>query len=400
MPLTWDMDSTCDLLNFRYRNMMRSVGERSTHSRLAQVLENTHQDYRADGGDPGGFGYVYHTLHKGWHQAKLDYDGRMVDKHGQHKVFEAFMIGAILKIWGLTRGVYHLHPEVLTMLMNAPHDKTVPAQSLYRLPHWGMYIYLPPNAPGFPENMRGFYAMVDTQPDGYEIRFNAGPETDPERLARGKVKRIGKAKHLMHIIPDFVSQDPYDFDGSMGRITIPLIGTIEESIRGMIDPGQGEAVLDQPARDALHLDSDGRLASNEEWYETVVPIVQKCTSILLYLSARNCEINGDPQNPERVRIPRTRKRSLARQARQDAVKQWDVGWRLGPRLAAFREREEQLTAEATAGGHKRPHVRRAHYHTYWCGPGRTRCELKFLEPIFVNSDLWDDEARVTTHNAV
>ena len=32
---------------------------------------------------------------------------------------------------------------------------------------------------------------------------------------------------------------------------------------------------------------------------------------------------------------------------------------------------------------KRPHVRRAHWHHYWTGPGRTVLEVRWLEPVFV-----------------
>ena len=31
----------------------------------------------------------------------------------------------------------------------------------------------------------------------------------------------------------------------------------------------------------------------------------------------------------------------------------------------------------------RPHVRRAHWHHYWVGEGRTRLEVRWIEPTFV-----------------
>jgi hypothetical protein len=43
----------------------------------------------------------------------------------------------------------------------------------------------------------------------------------------------------------------------------------------------------------------------------------------------------------------------------------------------------------------RQHWRRAHWHTYWVGEGRSKKELKFIAPILVN-DI-DDELPVVKH---
>jgi hypothetical protein len=64
---------------------------------------------------------------------------------------------------------------------------------------------------------------------------------------------------------------------------------------------------------------------------------------------------------------------------------WDTGYAIGPALRAALERER--TAPTADGTHAspRPHIRRAHWHTYWTGPHtepeRRKAALRWLPPI-------------------
>lgn len=58
---------------------------------------------------------------------------------------------------------------------------------------------------------------------------------------------------------------------------------------------------------------------------------------------------------------------------------WEVGYRIAREIRAARETEHGQGG----GGPKRPHLRRAHWHTYRVGKGRQGTELKFLLPIIV-----------------
>jgi hypothetical protein len=62
---------------------------------------------------------------------------------------------------------------------------------------------------------------------------------------------------------------------------------------------------------------------------------------------------------------------------------WEVGYRIGTALRASRA----VPAGAHGGSHAAPapHLRRAHWHTYWTGPmdGERRQVLKWLAPMAV-----------------
>lgn len=45
--------------------------------------------------------------------------------------------------------------------------------------------------------------------------------------------------------------------------------------------------------------------------------------------------------------------------------------------------EYQKSTATGTGRTVRPHVRRAHWHHYWVGEGRTRLEVRWIEPTFV-----------------
>lgn len=76
---------------------------------------------------------------------------------------------------------------------------------------------------------------------------------------------------------------------------------------------------------------------------------------------------------------------------------WEVGYRLG---AALSRAMTEARTPGSSGGHAspRPHIRRAHWHSYWVGK-RDQAEvrsvvLKWLPPIPVN--VQDVDALVPT----
>lgn len=81
---------------------------------------------------------------------------------------------------------------------------------------------------------------------------------------------------------------------------------------------------------------------------------------------------------------------------------WEVGYRIGPALAAGRDRE---TADRGAAHHAgpRPHLRRAHWATYWTGPRNRpqKAVLRWRHPVLVAASSPEDivpvERRVDEH---
>jgi hypothetical protein len=111
-------------------------------------------------------------------------------------------------------------------------------------------------------------------------------------------------------------------------------------------------------------------------------------NLVLYLCAENADLGAD--RPGRPRPKRTKKGW--RMFPPDKPRVWDVGVRIGAALRAahLAGQTEQVTERTESGRQSpRPHVRRAHWHTYRTGEGRTGSTLKWLPPIAVKIEDGD-----------
>lgn len=115
--------------------------------------------------------------------------------------------------------------------------------------------------------------------------------------------------------------------------------------------------------------------------------------LLLYLS-------GEPDLVRRVH-PGTKPERDARMRRKDPERWADIReptvWDVGVEYRKALERWEIEQAREIGGAHSpdrsvRPHMRRAHAHLYWTGPGKTEPQVKFLLPIAVKGKQAEEEA--------
>ena len=120
--------------------------------------------------------------------------------------------------------------------------------------------------------------------------------------------------------------------------------------------------------------------------QTLAFVLQAC----MYLCAKNADIEENPLQKTIYRKPTTTIKD-----KFSEIQKWDVGIRV--------VREHKAAANGTrevaeiSGERRRPrqHWRKAHWHTYWVGKGRTRKELKFIAPVLVNDT--DDDTPVVVH---
>jgi hypothetical protein len=127
------------------------------------------------------------------------------------------------------------------------------------------------------------------------------------------------------------------------------------------------------------------------YYEAAREWLPRALSLALYLCSTAAEIAGPgrPANPTPVRTRRRGERLLP----ADGPRKWDVGVRLGAALRAAATAHEAQAAQRSSaeGRHVRPHVRRAHWHTYLCGSRDAPIrELRWLPPIPVAVEDYDD----------
>lgn len=244
-----------------------------------------------------------------------------------------------LYAWRYSQGIYRFDEEVYRALVETPVDGDLPSDVLLRLPEWCVYI----ETPG---------------------------------LEWGDAPLYGFFAHL-------------EWDANTGRMELRFLLDAEVALQPLpVHLGVGGIAegLDEAAREcrkhavAMGLPAPGPLSE-------VRPALEPLFSLLLYLCSENAEI-GEGDHGPRLPQPKRTKKGL-RYFPPDKPTEWGVGLRLGAALRRARQQSEGRDERATEDrGHAppRPHIRRAHWHTYCVGKDRSGRVLKWLPPIPVNLD--------------
>ena len=155
---------------------------------------------------------------------------------------------------------------------------------------------------------------------------------------------------------------------------------IIKSYHNILDELEGVEVLEEE-REKL-----------DEYLRVIALVLQS----MMYLCSTNSDVE---ENPEQKKIY---KPSTTVRNKFSELRKWDVGYRVVREHAkakkdAEEEAEEEEAKEKT-GERKRPrmHWRKAHWHTYLCGKGKTERRVKFVAPVLVN-EMKDDELPVVNH---
>jgi hypothetical protein len=242
---------------------------------------------------------------------------------------------ATIAAWRVTQGVYRFDATLFDALIATPVSGPLPTDLLSRLPEWTVYIETPGMQWGG-EPLRGVFAQVAEMDDGTECLYLAL-----------NVKR--------------------QLYGFLLRLDQPSL----------------EASLDM----ATHPESRAELGISES---DVLEVLPRIVSLLLYLCSESAELGDGTRLPPRPVARRTKKGMRMFPAERQTT--WDVGMRMGAALRlAYRDDEEQRTSGSGAHASPRPHIRRAHWHTFLSGarqnPTRT---LRWLPPIPVNVERIED----------
>lgn len=271
-----------------------------------------------------------------------------------------------LAAWRMTQGIYRFDSDVFEALWTTPIDK-IPIKILHRLPEWCVYIEAPLSIEPVDWAWRGLSLL------GWFAHLEWDAETRRTEL---------------RLILDF---------GHGGEVflwpwVLSLTGdTVGECLAAPI-------VERARQREAEAAESARRIGYSYDRYEPEVPektkeqlcrIFEPITSVILYLCSEAADIadlrgkREAPGNPAPVKT----KKGL-RTFGANGPTTWLTGYRIGASLRLVAKPEHQQTA-ASDGTHAspRPHIRRAHWHTYWTGP-KNRPQtpvLKWLPPIPVGT---------------
>lgn len=141
-----------------------------------------------------------------------------------------------------------------------------------------------------------------------------------------------------------------------------------------------------PYGESLHKTIDKRLEEedhNPYYTEKFREVFRKDFKFIInfsmYLSASNAVIKP-------LRVPK-KDRPVSKNGDKLNIKKWEVGYRIVKSPYPITE-DNIEPGDGIVERHNspRPHLRRAHYHHYWIGPGRKTLDLKWIEPVWVNGN--------------
>jgi len=289
---------------------------------------------------------------------------RNLDKDTLLDITQQVQVLAALAPWRTTQGIYVFHPELFTTIASTPLDGPLPVELFERLPEWCCYV---PNVAESetlaPITWLGFFVYM-------EWDANTG-------------------RRELRCLVDYEKED-----GSTGFAPFVLHidrGTIEEAVRGFLDEVERQGMA--------HGVAGGPDAPDPADLKVLAAMTKPLVSLALYLCSVNAEIvhHKDPGRvPQRPKAKRTKKGE--RLFPPAAANTWEVGYRIGAALQRAREAggapRDPAGGESTARRSPAPHIRRAHWHSFWLGPreGPRELVVKWLPPIPVG--VRDGEAAV------
>lgn len=266
------------------------------------------------------------------------------------RIMDVGILGA-LAAWRMTQGIYRFDTDMFAALWSTPLDGQLPIDILYHLPEWCVYIEAPAGYEYDGQTLFGWFAHL---------------EWDAE-TKRAELRLI------------------LDLDNDFFPYTIHLTAaTLEDCVSRAMEEGIKQAWIH-----GIEVDLTPEKVAEQKCFLT--PVV----SVVLYLctmAADIADLRGKrerPGNPE----PRKTKKGM-RTFPTPGETTWLVGHRIGAsiRLAAgARAGAGGVFPGTEEGSHAspRPHVRRAHWHSYWTGPKdnpeKRKVALKWLPPIPVGA---------------
>lgn len=249
---------------------------------------------------------------------------------------------AALGAWRYTQSIYRINPELFNALIETVPKGALPAELLLRMPEWCVYI----ETPGLLH-------------DGNDL--------------------FGFFAHLEHDANDQRIELRLLLDRANGPLAVPLhIGpwTITEALDRVASESRKNAHLSAVQRD-IPQDLPAQQAPD------LYPLI----SLLLYVCSDGVEYRASktPENPQ----PKRTRRQDWKLFPAAHPRVWNLGDKIGETLeAAKREAQEERKGP-------RPHIRRAHWHTFYAGPrdaGVRETRVKWIPPLLIAGGESEDES--------
>ena len=269
-----------------------------------------------------------------------------------------------LSAWRVTQGVYDFHPELFARLVETPLEGDLPVGLFEQMPEWCCYLsFADRRMEKMLEGCHGAFVHLehDLNTGRRELRFLVDmDQEDGSPKFVPLVLHVGEGRSIHEAIAGFAA-------------------TVFE---------QMERHREQSARDRMLMPGDAVTLT-----DTLTVMARPMVSLLLYLCSANAEIQHAKHSERRVGERPAAKRVKGGELRlfpPDNANLWRVGYRIGAAIERAREEARKGAVGGAAVSGRRspiPHVRRAHWHTFWTGPrsdpDRRMPKVQWLPPIFV-----------------
>lgn len=283
----------------------------------------------------------------GWHAIAMQYASSPLTVSKLTAEFAA------LGTWRMTQGIYRFDPALYPALIETPISSDIPEVVLYQLPEWCIYIESPDLQ--LEDNpVHGFWCHL-------EYDFNTG-------------------RHELRFLAD-------TNEGKIAAILHLKGGSLLDALEASLAESSAQA-----AKLGIELDTDKTKTDLLEFLPSALSLVLYVCSQQEFTRRGTLDVPSNPQ-------PKKTKKGWKLFPANGSL-EWDVGVRIGAALRQAYQSEQLGDDGLPTGRQVRPHVRRAHWHTFVSGPriakdgseipaDKRQRNLRWLPPIAVNINEYD-----------
>lgn len=263
---------------------------------------------------------------------------KLAKKHDEF--IDPLLVGALVA-WRPSKSIFKFKDAMFEALIETDLKGNIPSDILLRMPSWAVYIETQPSE-NMPYPIEGFWAYLSRLGNQNELILVA-------HLRKGK-----EAEDL-----------GFDCDKDVLSFQLPLGNhPVDELVRMMF--------------------ADSSRPLNDDILTILSAVVSNMLTLVLYLCSEEPDIDNFKAPVATIKYFGKNPRIISA---KEPVK-WEVGVRLGAALDLARARQADIINGNVSGILIEPHIRRAHWHSFWVGKkGQQQITIKWLPPIPVNAEI-------------
>lgn len=246
----------------------------------------------------------------------------------------------IMALWGKTQGIYRFDQDIYQELTESPLDGDIPAQLLRQMPEWCIFVETPGLSLSQSINVDGLWIA-----NGHSL----GPH--------------GSQGHTeLHVRMLFDHKLPFDPTSSSANLRLPLDGSM--TIQELLDKHVQNTIKTIGPAQAMAMKSD-----IDATRDLTSKALNAAVNLTLFICTQN-DLRNEKGQQQPTKPTAQRTKNGPRLFMPNRTTTWDVGTRMGSAIRAA----QTLAAERQStglGGTVRPHIRRAHWHSFRTGKTKT-----------------------------